>query len=131
MIGTFFQCKNCSKAFRKSEYLDNHIQRRHVNRSLAENGIYPLIEQIKRYNSGLFVESSSIDDLKEKIKNLQILLKETSDDLIKERIAREQLQKIIESEIIEKLKFITRDLVCRNRIVKIIRRKIKKKTTRK
>lgn len=62
-----------------------------------------MIEQIKRYNSGLFVESSSIDDLKEEIRNLQTCLKETSEDLIKEKIAREQLQRIIESEIIEKL----------------------------
>lgn len=98
-----YQCSNCSKAFRKSEYLENHIQRRHVNRSLAENGLFPLIEQIKRYNSGLFVESSSIDDLKDEIRNLQTCLKETSEDLIKEKIAREQLQRIIESEIIEKL----------------------------
>ena len=98
-----FQCSNCSKAFRKSEYLENHIQRRHVNKSLAENGLFPLIEQIKRYKSGLFVESSSIDDLKAEIRNLQTCLKETSEDLIKEKIAREQLQRIIESEIIEKL----------------------------
>lgn len=98
-----FQCSNCSKAFRKSEFLENHIQRRHANKSLAENGLFPLIEQIKRYNSGLFVESSSIDDLKGEIRNLQTCLKETSEDLIKEKIAREQLQRIIESEIIEKL----------------------------
>ena len=97
-----FQCTNCSKAFRRSEYLENHIQRRH-GKSLADNGIFPLIEQIKRYNSGLFVESSSIDDLKGELKNLQSCLRETSEDLIKERIAREQLQRIIESEIIEKL----------------------------
>lgn len=74
-----------------------------MNKSLAENGLFPLIEQIKRYNTGLFVESSSIDDLKEEIRNLQTCLKETSEDLIKEKIAREQLQRIIESEIIEKL----------------------------